>query len=162
MISMIEHCAGLSRKRFAAGETVLADEATDSVLYVLVEGAVEVIKGDVQISTVSEPGSLFGEVSILLGVPHSATVRALRDSEFFVADDPMGFLRSHPALAFDVARLLSRRLKLVTDYLADVKRQFAGRGDHLGMVDDVLEALVHHQEPESEPGSDRHPDPTVE
>ena len=29
------------------------------------------------------------------------------------------------------------------------------------MVDEVLEALMHHQDDEFTPGSDRHPDPTL-
>ena len=36
------------------------------------------------------------------------------------------------------------------------------RGDHLAIVDEVLEGLVHHQDPESDPGSDRYPDRTVD
>ncbi len=110
----------------------------------------------------SEPGALFGEISVLLGVPHIATVRALRDSRLHVADDPVGFLRSHPDIAFEVARLLSRRLQMVTGYLVDLKHQFADKDDHFAMVDEVLESLVHHQGAEAVPGSDRHPDPTVE
>ena len=50
----------------------------------------------------------------------------------------------------------------MNSYLVDLKRQFADHGDHLSMVDEVLETLVHHQEPASAPGSDRCPDPTVE
>jgi CRP/FNR family transcriptional regulator, cyclic AMP receptor protein len=54
-----------------------------------------------------------------------------------------------------VARILSRRVRLVTGYLVDLKRQFADRDDHLAMVDAVLESLVHRQGAESELGSDR-------
>jgi CRP-like cAMP-binding protein len=162
MASLLEHCQGLPRVQFAAGATVLAEGAAAGVLYVLTEGAVEIVKGDVQITAVAEPGALFGEISVLLGIPHMATVRALRESAFYVATDPAAFMRSHPTIAFEVAKLLSRRLQLVTGYLADLKRQFADRGDHLAMVDDILESLVHHQEAESDPGSERHPDPRLE
>jgi len=50
----------------------------------------------------------------------------------------------------------------VTDYLTDVKEQFSDQKDHLAMVDEVLDTLVHHQEAPPEPGSDRYPDPTVD
>jgi CRP/FNR family cyclic AMP-dependent transcriptional regulator len=43
-----------------------------------------------------------------------------------------------------VARILSRRVQLVTGYLVDLERQFADRDDHLAMVDEVLESLVPH------------------
>ena len=122
----------------------------------------EIVKRDIQISTISEAGSVFGEVSALLGVPHTTTVRALRESTFHVADDPMGFLHTHPEIALEVAKLLSRRLQLVTDYLADVKEQFSDRSDHLAWSTRCSIPCVHHQDPPSEPGSDRYPDRTVE
>ena len=50
----------------------------------------------------------------------------------------------------------------MTTYLVDLKRQFESSGDHLAMVDAVLESLVHHQEREAAAGSDRCPDPTVD
>jgi hypothetical protein len=39
---------------------------------------------------------------------------------------------------------------------------FQDSGDHLSMVDEVFESLVHHQEPAAAAGSERCPDPTVE
>lgn len=162
MATVLDICKSLPLRSFAAGETVMTDGATDSLLYILVEGAVEIVKGDVQINTVSEPGAIFGEVSVLLGLPHMATVKALRPSVFRVAAAPSEFLRSNPEIALAVAALLARRLHILTTYLIDLKRQFESHESHLSMVDEVLESLVHHQEPQAEPGSDRHPDPTVE
>ena len=162
MATVLEICKSLTLRSFAAGETVMTEGATDSLLYILVEGAVEIVKSDVQINTVAEPGAIFGEVSVLLGLPHMATVRTLRPSVFRVAGDPTEFLRSNPEIALAVAALLARRLHTVTTYLIDLKRQFASHENHLSLVDEVLESLVHHQEPQAEPGSDRHPDPSVD
>ncbi len=156
---MLDACHDLPVRTFGAGETVLADGTRSGVLYVLVSGVVAVMKGDVEINTISDPGALFGEVSALLDAPHTATVRALEPSTFRVAEDPLAFLRSRPEIALEMSRLLARRLHFVTTYLADIKRQFEGSGDHLAMVDEVLESLVHHQEQEASPGSDRCPDP---
>jgi len=160
--TVLEHSRSLPRRRFAAGEIVLREGEAAGLLFVLEAGAVEIVKRNVQVATIAEAGSLFGEMSALLGVPHTTTVRALRDSSFHVAEDPMGFLHGNPAIALEVAKLLSRRLQLVTDYLVDVKEQYSDRSDHLGMVDEVLDSLVNHQDPPSEPGSDRYPDPTVD
>jgi len=162
MSDVIDLCAGLPQRTFRAGETILDEGARAGVLYVLAGGSVEVRKGDLQIATVDTPGAFFGEVSALLDLPHMATVRALTDTTLFVATEPMTFLRSHPAIALSLAGLLAKRLHSVTTYLVDLKRQFEGSENHLSMVDEVLETLVHHQGVESTPGSDRHPDPTVE
>jgi CRP/FNR family cyclic AMP-dependent transcriptional regulator len=164
MASVLDHCRDLPLRTFATGETVLTEGDRSGLLYILASGAVEVLKDDVQINVVSEPGTFFGEVSILLDEPHTASVRAVDTSTFYVADDPLAFIGSCPEIALAISRLLARRLHFVTTYLVDLKRQFAGSGDHLTMVDEVLESLVHHQDAEASPGSDRcpEPDPTTE
>jgi CRP/FNR family cyclic AMP-dependent transcriptional regulator len=162
MSSVLRACQGLPIREFAAGEAVVAEGSPAGALFVLASGSVEVVKGDVQITTVAEPGAFFGEMSVLLARPHTATVRALEPSTFYVVDDPLRFLHAHPASTFELARLLARRLHFVNSYLVDLKRQFQESGDHLSMVDEVLETLVHHQEPAAAAGSERCPDPTVE
>ena len=49
-------------------------------------GAVAVVKEGVEIAGVTEPGAVFGELSVLLDQPHTADVRALEASQFHVAD----------------------------------------------------------------------------
>ncbi len=155
-------CAGLPQRTFRAGENLLDEGARAGVLYILLSGTVEVLKGDLQIAVVDTPGAFFGEMSVLLDLPHMATVRAQTDTTLYVAAEPMTFMQSDPSIGLALARLLAKRLHSVTTYLVDLKRQFEDQESHLSMVDEVLETLVHHQDEESTPGSDRHPDPTVE
>ena len=102
---------------------------------------------------------MFGETSVLLDLPHTATVRVTRPSRAYVVDDAAAFLRSHPDLAHAISRLLAHRLHMVTSYLADLKAQFSDHHDHLAMVDEVLVSLLHQQDDGFSPGSDRCPDP---
>jgi CRP/FNR family cyclic AMP-dependent transcriptional regulator len=162
MSDVLDVCAGLPQRTFRAGENLLDEGARAGVLYVLASGTVEVLKGDLQIAVVDTPGAFFGEMSVLLDLPHMATVRAQTDATLYVAAEPTTFIQSDPSIALGLARLLAKRLHSVTTYLVDLKRQFEGQDSHLSMVDEVLETLVHHQDEESTPGSDRHPDPTVE
>jgi CRP-like cAMP-binding protein len=161
MRDILRLCAGMPERTVPAGETILREGERSGALYVLIDGSVEVLKADVQVNTVSDTGAIFGEMSVLLDAPHVATVKTLVPSRFYVSDDAAGFMRSDPALSLAVSKLLARRLNAVITYLADLKRQFEGQDDHLGMVDEVLETLVHHQGEEHSPGSDRDPDPTV-
>jgi CRP-like cAMP-binding protein len=158
MPPILPACRHLPTLAFDAGEIVIAEGTPSGELFILATGAAEVVKGDVQIVTVTEPGALFGEMSILLETPHTATVRALEPSTFYVAADPLGFLHANPEIAFELSRLLARRLNFVNGYLVDLKRQFEGSGDHLAMVDEVLESLVHHQG-RAAGGSARCPEP---
>jgi CRP-like cAMP-binding protein len=144
MAALIESLQGLPVRHFGPDESVMVQGGDDGVLFVLIEGAVEVVKDGVKVAACSDPGAVFGEMSVLLRLPHTATVRTLRPSSFAVVDDPRAFLGRNPAICLHVCELLARRLDAVNKYLVDVKRQFAGH-DHLGMVDEVLDTLVHRQ-----------------
>lgn len=159
MQSVLERYDDSRKKSFAAGTVLLTEGVTSGRLYILVEGSIEVVRGPTQVAVISEPGSFFGEMSALLGVPHTATVRALSESTVYDFDDAERFLRSHPEIALIVARVLAQRLNAATTYLVDLKRQYAGAGDHLGMVSDVLASLLNTQDNDFTPGSDRLPDP---
>lgn len=140
-----------------AGQILLSEGERTGLLYVLIDGAVEVLKGDVSIDTVDEPGAIFGEISALIDIPHMATVKTVTSSRVVRIERAAEFLHTHSDVAIEVARLLAERLNNVTGYLVDLKRQFEGHG-HLGMVDEVLESLVHQQRQSFTPGSNRDPD----
>jgi CRP/FNR family transcriptional regulator, cyclic AMP receptor protein len=162
MRDILSYCAGrLPERTVPAGETLLAEGTVAGMLFILAEGSVEVVKEEFQINTFSDPGAVFGEISVLLDTPHTATVRTLTPSRFYVVEQPLEFLQSAPDIALGVARLLAKRLHAMTTYLVDLKRQFEDHGTHLGMVDEVLDALAHAQYEDHAPGSDRDPDPTV-
>lgn len=136
----------------------MPEGTTSGHLYVLKDGMVEVLRGDTQVATVGEPGALFGEMSVLLNRPHTATVRTMTPCTLYVFDDAASFLRSNPEIAYHVAKLIAGRLNAATSYLADIKQQFEDRTDHLGMVGEVLDTLMHNQEEEFKPGPERETD----
>jgi len=67
-------------------------------------------------------GSVFGEQAVLLDQPHTADVRTLEQSEFYVADAP-AILAGDPTVALYVAATLARRLDAANRWLVAVKRQ---------------------------------------
>ena len=145
MPSLLESCHGLPERVLAPGECLITEGGHSGRLFVLAEGVVQVLKTDVVVATVAERGAFFGEMSLLLGTPHTATVRAVGPCRFYVVDDAEAFLRS-PDIQLAMSRLLAKRLQMVTTYLSDLLHQFAEREDHLGMVEEVLESLLQHQE----------------
>lgn len=147
MQAVLASTVDLGKVRYDTGDVLINEGPSSGVLYILVEGAVEVLRGDVRVSLVDEPGAVFGEISALLGRPHSATVRAIEPVIVHRIEDAESFLQMRPEIVFHVARILASRLIDATTYLADLKHQFADRDDHLGMVDEVLEALVNQQLP---------------
>ncbi|MCJ7527112.1 MAG: cyclic nucleotide-binding domain-containing protein [Methyloceanibacter sp.] len=161
MASILDKCVGVPRKEFAPGTILLSEGETSGRLYILAEGSVEVLRGDTQVAVIGEAGSVFGEMSVLLNRPHTATVRATSPVDVFVFDDAASFLKSNPEIAFFLGRLLAERLNAATTYLVDLKRQFEGHSNHFGMVGEVLESLIHQQHEDFTLGPEREADPRL-
>ena len=142
MTSILPLLANLERRQVAPGAVALEQDQPSGQLLVLIEGEVEVLRDEVRVAKVSSPGAFFGEMSVLLNSPYTATVRALRPCLFAVIENPREFLASSTAVSLHVAELLAGRLDALNKYLIDVKRQYEGH-DHLGMVDEVLETLMN-------------------
>jgi CRP-like cAMP-binding protein len=142
----------------ADGEVLIQEGAPPAELYVLVAGQLVIEHDGVPFARVDTPGAVFGEMSAVLGRPATATVRAAGPVELRRVEDPVAFLTEQPGAALAVLRTTASRLDGLTQYLVDVKQQFADAGGHLGMVDQILDQLVHHQGPRTTPGSARDPE----
>jgi len=151
---VLAYCSHLPIAAFAPGDVLIGEGPASNRLYILIGGEVEVLRGDTQVAEIGETGAIFGEMSVLLGIDHTATVRAVSSVSAYRIDDARDFLRSQTEVSFHVARILARRLMDATTYLADFKRQFAHRNDHFGMVDEVLDALIQRQRPAVAGGSE--------
>jgi hypothetical protein len=46
-------------------------------------------------------------------------------------------------------------------YLADLKHQYGGHGNHLAMVGDLLQSMINLPPTQVSPGSDRQSDPRM-
>jgi CRP-like cAMP-binding protein len=144
MFSILELLRDREVLRFNPGQIVMQQGGRTNRLYCLIEGEVEVLKDDVKVATASQPGALFGEMAILLDGDHTATVRALKPCAFYIVENPRQFLESSHAACLHLCELLARRMDALNRYLVNVKQQFQGH-DHIGMVDEVLESLLHRQ-----------------
>ena len=161
MRDILEYCIGGIRRNVAAGTEVLHEGGRTGHLYVLIEGRLEVVKGDTVVASIVEPGAVLGGMSVLLDQPHTATVRAAADSAIYEIDDAASFLRQQPFVALIIARMLAQRLNVANTYLADLKRQYAGHGNHLAMVGDLLQSMINLPPSQVSPGSDRQSDPRM-
>jgi CRP/FNR family transcriptional regulator, cyclic AMP receptor protein len=142
----------------AAGEVVIAEGAPSGRLVVLVDGVLEIRKGDQLIRSIDTPGACVGEIGLLTGVPATASVVAAAPTTVRTAADGHALVREQPEVLAEVARILAVRLHEMTTYLADLKHQY-GDAPGLRMVDDVLGRLTQGTGAVARPGSARDPDP---
>ncbi|NEQ38053.1 MAG: mechanosensitive ion channel [Okeania sp. SIO3I5] len=100
------------RQLFPKGQIVCQENDVGYSFYIILSGAVEVIseKNCKYIATLHE-GEFFGEMSLLLGSPRTATVKTVEDSILFVIEqhDLQRFLEESPSLAVDISQKLYER-----------------------------------------------------
>lgn len=159
MSYLLDHVSDRPLRTFGDGEALIDAGATDTPLFVLAEGHLLVERDGQRIAVVDQPGAVLGEISMLLGVPATATVRAVGSASVYVVDADDTSLLGDAQVMGDVARLLAGRLQTMVTYLVDVKQQYADASGHLGLVDDVLGQLTFGSAVEVDAGSDRDPDP---
>ncbi|MCK1736194.1 cyclic nucleotide-binding domain-containing protein [Bradyrhizobium sp. 138] len=161
MRAVLDYCSGGTERKVEAGTLIVTEGGTSGHLYVLMQGKLEVLKGEMVVATVTEPGAVLGEMSVLLGQPHTATVRACSDAIVYEFEDAASFLEKQPGVALLIAKMLAQRLNVANTYLADLKRQYAGHGTHLAMVGEVLQSMINLPPLKVSPGSDRQSDPRM-
>ena len=161
MREILDYCSVGTRRAAPAGTEVIHEGGNTGHLFVLIEGRIEVVRGDTVVAVITEPGAVFGEMSVLLELPHTATVRAASDSVIYEFDDAAAFLRDQPVVALLIARLLAQRLNVATTYLADIMDQYADHGSHLSMVGELLQSMINLPPMQVSPGSDRQSDPRM-
>src|SRR5882724_8647826 len=128
---VIAHLAKtLSAQAPEAGEVVFREGDDANAMFVVMSGEMEVLKKSKR-STESRvallgPGDWFGEMSIVDIQPRSATVRALAPSRLLrVSSADLDALyrhdlRSYAIIILNLARELSRRLRVADGILADL------------------------------------------
>lgn len=137
--------AALPLASYRAGETVLSEGTRTGRLLILKKGAVSIVKGRTEIAKVVESGTVFGELSALLDRPHTADVRAVETSEFYVAD-AAALMVEDPALLLYVSTILAQRLDSANQALMELKAQLqAGEppsviGKTVERIEDLLGA----------------------
>jgi CRP-like cAMP-binding protein len=128
---------------YRAGETVLTAGSKSGRLLILRAGAVVIIKDSIEIARVEEPGAVLGELSALLDQPHTADVRTLQDSQFYVVDAARP--GKDPIMLLHIARILALRIVTANTNLIELKKQIhAGQSPSalskiLGKIEAVLQ-----------------------
>jgi len=112
--------AALPVVTYQAGETVIVSGSRTGRLLILMKGTVAILKENTEIARVGEPGAIFGELSLFLDQPHTADVRALEASQFYVAD-ATAFLARNPTAIVYFARALAKRLDAANHALVRLK-----------------------------------------
>jgi len=155
---VLELAATYPLETLEPGQTLIIGGKAHHPLYVLASGRLQVEQDGRYIATIDVPGSIVGELSLLLHTAASADVVAKTPVEVRRVDDADTLLDEHPEIMRFLAETLALRLRRMTTYLVDLQVQFSDQPGTLGLVGEVLENLLHTGSPTAEPGSEREPD----
>jgi len=98
----------------AAGEVIIQKGGLSEEMYLVCHGEVEVIDGMGQVIETLRDGDFFGEISLLISTPRTATVKAKTPSDLFVLEkaDFSRILRDHPQFAETMMKVAKDRYHL--------------------------------------------------
>ncbi|MGI0484650.1 cyclic nucleotide-binding domain-containing protein [Pantanalinema rosaneae CENA516] len=120
------------RQRLTTGETLFQENDPGNAFYIVLAGSVEVVSETLNKTlSILPAGKFFGELSLMLGVPRSATVRALEPTHLF-AINQHGFKRlltNHPKI-YDT---IVTELETHQEELAERQKQLR----QLGLIDSI-------------------------
>jgi CRP-like cAMP-binding protein len=142
MASLLTLTQSQPTKTLGAGETLLVAGESGGELFVLEQGSLVVERDGIELATISEPGALIGEMSVLLGIDHSATVRALAPTRVRVIDNAIAFLERTPLVAMHVATLACARLDATSALLVELKQETTGKAGEQTLLNRIFGALM--------------------
>ena len=113
----------LHKRKFPAGKNIMTVDQPGETVYILLDGSVKIyvdqLDGSEVILAFLGPGATFGELSLVDSLGRSASVVALEECNC-LAMDRSSFhrcLKSVPDLSYNLAQLLSQRLRLANEQI---------------------------------------------
>lgn len=128
-------------RSLAPGEVLISQGAPGGDLFILETGELAVERDGVPVTTISAPNALVGEMSLLLGTPNSATVRAAGHATVRTIENAHSHLMQDPELTFRLASLVAARLDATTALLVNLAKEHPGKSEQ-GLLARILSALT--------------------
>ncbi len=136
-------------REFKKGDTLIQEDEKDGEILVLKSGKVEVLRHETPVATIVNPGTTFGEIAVLMGRGHTATLVAETPVTCYVIENAAQFLQENPETVTEIARILCRRLMRVSDELVELKELIeadaALEDDDYGMRISSILPLIDHE-----------------
>ena len=145
MASLLTLTFSAPTQQLAKGEVLVTQGDRGGDLYVLESGRLIVERDGVDIAAIEAPDSLIGEMAVLLGKAHTATVRADRDSRVRIIADARHLLERQPGIALQVATLLCARLDATSALVAELGQAPAEKPVGQGFFGRLRSALAGGQ-----------------
>jgi serine/threonine protein phosphatase PrpC len=141
---------------YTDGETVITEGERGEELFIVLEGTVDVMRGDAKLTNLS-PGEHFGEMALIRSQPRSATVKSSGVSELMVIrrTDFFEILRNEHQLA---VKLLWQFLGVLADRLAATSRELGEARAEMA-AEDITEDIFFSEGEDEDRATSKLPPP---
>ncbi len=111
-----------NEKLIESNDIIFAEGSQQSGLHIIISGKVEISKssdGHKEVLTLLGSSECFGELSLFVDMPHSATAMALEKTVCLVIDrEPfLDLVYEQPTVAIGIIKVFSKRLRATTEKL---------------------------------------------
>ena len=122
---------------FKNGQTLFLEGDDSHDLYILVSGKLGIFKGNTEITHVSEPGSIFGEMSFILRSTRTASVKAENDVQALCIPENQisTIINDYPEIAQEITSILAQRLDETSRAVYGLKEAIEKLPDAVIMTD---------------------------
>lgn len=144
MTDLLELTGNQPSRSLADGEILIVQGEHGGDLFILEKGKLTIERDGVTLATVSIPGSVIGEISVLTGTSSTATAKALGNARVRVIRDAARVLEQEPQLTLRLAGLVASRLEATSSELVALSRDVSLKSKR-----NVLARLAAALHPES-------------
>lgn len=142
MSTLAALAVSLPLETLAAGERLTSEGSYSGQLYLLEAGRLTVSREGVAIASIEEPWAIVGEMAVLLGTPHSATVTAETEVRVRVIEEALDVLSQNPDFALHIATLACARLNATSALLVDLRHAAEGKKQEQALMSRILTAML--------------------
>ena len=124
-LDLLTRTGAVRLARFAAGETIIEEGNYEKTFFVLLRGAGRIIRGGKLVAELDAPGTIFGEMSFVLGKGRTATVLADTPCDCLAVN--MGYVDFLPSPEREdfLIRIFRRLAAVVTERLGSANARKA-------------------------------------
>ena len=103
-------------KVFKKDQVIAFETSKEEKLFILVDGRIGIFKGNLKVAEFNEPGTIVGEIAIILRHQRTATIKAMEDSNVIVVETTIeDLIKNFPDITVKIIKNLAERLTATTD-----------------------------------------------
>ena len=106
---------------FKTGEVIVKEASPGAKVFVLKSGSVKISINGKDLAETDKPGDIFGEIATIKGCNYGATVTATSDSEFFVIDNFITYLKQNPDDSISILKMFCERILSMNKNVSDTE-----------------------------------------